>query len=87
MAAVDIQPVIAFMQQLQDRICSQLERADGKAKFVEDRWTKPNGGGGRSRVMVDGAVFEKGGVNYSYTQGDNMPASATAHRPHSWRCS
>lgn len=81
MAAIDIESVIEFMQQLQDRICDQLEQADGKARFVEDRWSKTGGGGGRSRVMTDGAVFEKGGVNYSYTRGDSMPASATAHRP------
>ncbi len=81
MPEIDIQVVVEFMQQLQDRICDQLEQADGKAKFVEDRWSKANGGGGRSRVMTDGAVFEKGGVNYSYTMGDSMPASATAHRP------
>ena len=81
MAEIDIQIVVDFMKQLQDRICADLEAADGKARFIEDSWTKPSGGGGRSRVMTDGAVFEKGGVNFSHVQGDNMPASATAHRP------
>jgi len=81
MAAVDIQPVVKFMQQLQDRICSALEAVDGQATFKQDSWEKPSGGGGRSRVMTEGAVFEKGGVNFSHVQGDNMPGSATAHRP------
>ncbi|WP_421867859.1 oxygen-dependent coproporphyrinogen oxidase [Motiliproteus sp.] len=81
MAEIDIQVVVDFMKQLQDRICADLEAADGQARFVEDSWTKPSGGGGRSRVMTDGAVFEKGGVNFSHVQGENMPASATAHRP------
>ncbi|WP_210397972.1 oxygen-dependent coproporphyrinogen oxidase [Motiliproteus sediminis] len=81
MSTVDISAVVAFMQQLQDEICAGLELADGRASFVEDRWQKASGGGGRSRVMVDGAVFEKGGVNFSHVRGDNMPGSATAHRP------
>lgn len=81
MAAVDIESVIEFMQQLQDHICQQLEQADGEAKFKQDSWVKGSGGGGRSRVMTDGAVFEKGGVNFSHVRGENMPASATAHRP------
>jgi len=81
MSAIDIAAVVAFMQQLQDRICRDLEQADGQAQFSEDRWQKASGGGGRSRVMVEGGVFEKGGVNFSHVQGDNMPGSATAHRP------
>ncbi len=81
MSAVDIHPVKEFMQALQDRICLALEAADGQAHFVEDQWVKESGGGGRSRVMTGGAVFEKGGVNYSHVIGTNMPASATAHRP------
>lgn len=81
MSAVDFAAVVSFMQQLQDQICQGLEQADGQARFVEDRWEKASGGGGRSRVMVDGGVFEKGGVNFSHVQGDNMPGSATAHRP------
>tara|TARA_R110002167_G_scaffold128655_2_gene311122 strand:+ start:12864 stop:13781 length:918 start_codon:yes stop_codon:yes gene_type:complete len=81
MAAVDIQPVVEFMQQLQDQICSQLEAVDAKATFQQESWDKPSGGGGRSRMMTEGAVFEKGGVNFSHVQGENMPGSATAHRP------
>jgi|TARA_Y100001937_G_scaffold12074_1_gene15191 coproporphyrinogen III oxidase len=70
-----------FLQQLQDSICSSLESADGKAKFVEDAWQRAEGGGGKSRVLTGGAVFEQAGVNYSHVFGANMPASATAHRP------
>ncbi len=81
MAAVDIQPVIAFMQQLQDQICSGIEAVEPGAKFQQDCWAKASGGGGRSRVLTDGAIFEKGGVNFSHVRGDNMPGSATAQRP------
>ena len=70
-----------FLQQLQDNICQALERADGSATFVEDAWLRPEGGGGKSRVLTGGKVFEQAGVNYSHVFGANMPASATAHRP------
>ena len=70
-----------FLQQLQDNICAELEQADGKAQFVEDAWQRPEGGGGKSRVLTGGKVFEQAGVNYSHVFGANMPASATAHRP------
>lgn len=70
-----------FLQQLQNTLCHKLEQADGVAKFVEDAWQRPEGGGGKSRVLTSGAVFEQAGVNYSHVFGANMPASATAHRP------
>lgn len=70
-----------FLQQLQDNICKVLEQADGGAHFVEDAWQRPEGGGGKSRVLTGGKVFEQAGVNYSHVFGANMPASATAHRP------
>ena len=70
-----------FLQQLQDAICKTLEQADGAAQFVEDAWQRPEGGGGKSRVLTAGKVFEQAGVNYSHVFGANMPASATAHRP------
>lgn len=76
MKNVDIAAVKRFLLSLQDRICDQLAAVDGEAQFVEDDW-----GRGRSRVMTDGAVFEKGGVNFSHVQGDAMPGSASAHRP------
>jgi len=57
-------------QLLQDKICSVLEALDGKEKFMEDVWTRPGGGGGRTRVMQNGGVFEKGGVNFSAVHGE-----------------
>ncbi|MCK0132833.1 oxygen-dependent coproporphyrinogen oxidase [Arenibacter sp. S6351L] len=59
----------AYIQQLQDRITAKLEAVDGEAKFREDIWERPEGGGGRSRVIENGAVFEKGGVNISAVHG------------------
>lgn len=76
-----IDQVKTFLLDLQDRICSALEAADGHAHFVEDAWQRPAGGGGRSRVLSAGAVFEQAGVNFSHVSGDSLPASATAHRP------
>lgn len=73
--------VQGFLQQLQDNICQALQQADGRARFVEDAWQRAEGGGGRSRVLTGGAVFEQAGVNYSHVYGAQMPASATAHRP------
>lgn len=65
---------------LQDQICAGLEAVDG-GQFVEDNWQREAGGGGRTRVIENGYVIEKGGVNFSHVYGDSMPASATAHRP------
>tara|TARA_R110002049_G_scaffold15417_5_gene63068 strand:- start:17164 stop:18066 length:903 start_codon:yes stop_codon:yes gene_type:complete len=59
----------AYILQLQDRITTKLEAVDGEAKFREDIWERPEGGGGRSRVIENGAVFEKGGVNISAVHG------------------
>ncbi|POA97446.1 oxygen-dependent coproporphyrinogen oxidase [Chromobacterium sinusclupearum] len=73
--------VKAFLLDLQDRICAALEGADGDGRFVEDAWQREAGGGGRSRVLSNGAVFEQAGVNFSHVHGDALPASATAHRP------
>jgi len=61
---------IAFIHQLQDDICNALEIADGKSKFVEEEWQRPEGGGGKTRVLANGNVFEKGGVNTSIVFGD-----------------
>ena len=78
---VDIEVVKAFLLKLQDTICAGMEQADGSTQFVEDLWQREAGGGGRTRVLTSGDVIEQGGVNYSYVFGENMPASATAHRP------
>ena len=70
-----------FLRELQDRICGALEQLDGSAAFIEDAWTRAAGGGGRTRVMRDGALFEQAGVNFSRVGGHPLPPSATAHRP------
>ncbi len=61
---------IEFIHQLQDDICAALEVSDGKAKFIEDAWDRAEGGGGKTRVIANGDVFEKGGVNTSVVYGD-----------------
>lgn len=75
-----IDDVKHYLLALQDDICAQLERVDG-GHFVEDAWQREEGGGGRSRVLENGAVIEKGGVNFSHVFGSTLPPSATAHRP------
>ena len=76
-----IAAVKTYLLDLQDRICAALEAEDGKARFAEDAWERPAGGGGRTRVIGDGALIEKGGVNFSHVFGDSLPPSASAHRP------
>lgn len=78
--------VEAYLRGLQDRICAALESADGSGRFAEDAWTRPQAGadlrgGGRTRVLKDGAVFEQGGVNFSRVEGTRLPPAATAQRP------
>ncbi|MCG7571686.1 oxygen-dependent coproporphyrinogen oxidase [Pseudoalteromonas sp. CNC9-20] len=81
MASQLLAQVKEYLKALQDEICAGLEQADGKAQFVEDAWQREEGGGGRTRVIRDGAIIEQGGVNFSHVFGASMPASATAHRP------
>lgn len=81
MSQPDKQAVRAYLLTLQDTICHQLSKVDDGQPFREDSWAREEGGGGRSRVIEDGEVFEKGGVNFSHVMGAQMPASATAHRP------
>ncbi len=78
---MDIDAVKAYLMRLQDTICHELADEDGDKAFQEDSWDRPGGGGGRSRVMENGKVFEKAGINFSHVFGDGLPASATAHRP------
>jgi coproporphyrinogen III oxidase len=77
----NIDEVKDYLQALQNRICSDLEQLDGKAQFAKDRWDREGGGGGESRVLSGGAVFEQAGVGFSHVFGDQMPPSATKHRP------
>ncbi len=81
MSTVDSAAVKSYLLDLQDRICKAIAAADGSADFAEESWERPGGGGGRSRVLAEGAVFEKGGVGFSHVYGTQMPPSATAHRP------
>ena len=71
---------VTYFQELQDRICAGIEAADGQAKFREDTWDRPGGGGGRSRVIVEGGVIEKGGVNFSEVFGE-FPAEFAKQLP------
>lgn len=78
----DSQPrVSAFMKGLQDQICQKLEELDGQNTFQEDSWDRPEGGGGRSRVMKQGTILEQGGVNFSEIWGDRLPPSILKQRP------
>ena len=70
-----------YLLGLQDQICDAIVSEDGAQDFREESWAREEGGGGRSRVMADGAVFEKAGVGFSHVMGDTLPPSATASRP------
>ena len=70
-----------YLLQLQQSICLTLETIDGKACFKEDAWTREEGGGGITRIMTEGALFEKAGVNFSHVTGAHLPSSASANRP------
>lgn len=77
----DSDAVRSYLRQLQDDIVKSLRQIDRDAEFIEDAWTRPNGGGGRTRVIRDGRVFEQCGINFSHVFGDRLPPSASAHRP------
>ena len=78
----------ALVMGLQGEICSGLEEIDGVGKFQEESWDRPEGGGGRSRVMREGRIFEQGGVNFSEVHGKELPPSILKQRPeakgHPW---
>ena len=73
--------VFRHLHALQDRICAAVETADGSARFIQDAWQRPEGGGGRTRVLKNGNTFEQAGVNFSRVEGEHLPPSASAHRP------
>jgi coproporphyrinogen III oxidase len=77
----ELSAVKSYLLDLQERLCSTLEAADGAAHFVTDTWQRHEGGGGRTRVIADGALFEKGGVAFSHVSGPTLPPAATAQRP------
>jgi len=76
-----IDPVKTYLMSLQDALCQSFKQEDGKATFLEDTWERPEGGGGRSRVIKNGALIEQGGVNFSHVMGKSLPPSASATRP------
>jgi coproporphyrinogen III oxidase len=79
---VNIDSVKEYLLALQDNICEQLAEEDGGKQFTEENWDRGEQlGGGRTRVLTNGHVIEKGGVNFSHVFGDTLPASATASRP------
>ena len=78
---MDLPAVEQYLKGLQRSICDELSAIDGAASFEMETWDRPEGGGGISRVLAEGDVFEKGGVNFSYVEGGKMPGSATQHRP------
>jgi coproporphyrinogen III oxidase len=79
--APDVSAVRTYLLDHQDRICAALAAEDGTATFRTDKWTRPEGGGGRTRILADGPVLEKAGVAFSHVRGTKLPPSATAHRP------
>ena len=76
----DVAAIRDYFTGLQERIVGELEAADGGI-FLRDSWERPQGGGGISRLIEEGSLFERGGVNFSHVMGDKLPPSATAHRP------
>lgn len=81
MSEIDKQAVRTYLLGLQDHICAELETFENESRFVKDTWQREEGGGGESRVLTNGSVIEKGGVNFSHVMGAELPASATAQRP------
>jgi len=77
----NIEQVKTFLLNLQDSICASLENEETNVRFAEDLWERAEGGGGRTRVLSEGAVFEQAGVNFSHVSGFKLPPSATAKRP------
>ena len=77
----DLAAVKTYLLSLQETICRELAEDDGAGQFVTDVWTRPEGGGGRTRLLAEGVVFEKAGVAFSHVTGARLPASASAHRP------
>jgi len=81
MSRTSTREVRDYLLGLQESLSSALEEEDGRGRFREDSWSRDAGGGGRTRVLENGAVFEQAGVNFSHVHGDRLPPSATAARP------
>ncbi len=69
------------MLSLQERLCVALERFEPEARFGADEWRRPGGGGGITRVLGEGQVFEQAGVNFSHVHGEELPSAASRRRP------
>ena len=80
-SVVDAQSVREFLVNFHNTLCKQLEELDGTARFSDDQWERSEGGGGNTRTLVDGTLFEKAGVAFSHIQGSKLPPSASANRP------
>jgi coproporphyrinogen III oxidase len=80
-SADPIDLVKAYLLQLQQDLCFALAKEDGSRDFQEDTWRHAQGGGGSTRIITDGAVFEKGAVNFSHVIGRELPATATQRHP------
>ena len=81
MDKTDIEAVKQFLLQFQNSICQALEKDESQQTFIEESWSRKEGGGGRSRVLSDGDIYEQAGVNFSHIMGNSLPVSATASRP------
>ena len=77
----EIELVSDYLLTLQDTICDAIQATDGREQFRQDEWQRKEGGGGRSRVLENGSIFEKAGINFSHVFGSQLPPSATASRP------
>lgn len=81
MVDINTEAVKDYLLKLQDKICLALEETDGKETFLKDDWQRQSGGGGCTRVLANGDVFEQAGVNFSHVFGECLPPSANASRP------
>ncbi|MGH8543679.1 MAG: oxygen-dependent coproporphyrinogen oxidase [Gammaproteobacteria bacterium] len=79
--ALPLDSVRSYLRDLQDRICRALEQEDGVGRFIDDPWRRTEGGGGLTRVLVGGRLFEQAGVNFSEVHGARLPPAASAQRP------
>jgi coproporphyrinogen III oxidase len=78
---VEIKGVEDWLRGLHDTLTQELERLDGGQSFRVDEWDREGGGGGNSRILEDGSLFEKAGINFSLVHGNELPPTATASRP------
>lgn len=85
MSQPDLKSVLDYLAHLQNDICNQLEKVD-TTSFIEDTWTREEGGGGKSRVLRNGSIFEQAGVNFSHVAGNRLPKAATVQRPELANC-